>query len=51
MSTNATLADARLLRDAAARLVQRAPDRARELTDGGERIDDQIGRAARRDRG
>ena len=40
MSTHPTLADARLLCDAAGSLVERALDRAREITDGGKRIDD-----------
>jgi (2S)-methylsuccinyl-CoA dehydrogenase len=40
MTTNPTLADAHLLRDAANHLVEKALDRAREITDGGKRIDD-----------
>jgi len=40
MSANPTLADATLLRDAANRLVERTLERAREITDGGKRIDD-----------
>ena len=40
MSTNPTLADAHLLRDAANHLVEQCLERAREITDGGKRIDD-----------
>jgi len=40
MSKTPTLADAHLLADAADRLVERALERAREITDGGKRIDD-----------
>jgi len=40
MPTNPTLADAHLLRDAAQHLVGKALERAREITDGGKRIDD-----------
>ncbi len=40
MSTTPTLADAHLLRDAANQLVEKTLDRAREITDGGKRIDD-----------
>ena len=40
MSDHPTLADAHLLRDASNHLVERALDRAREITDGGKRIDD-----------
>jgi (2S)-methylsuccinyl-CoA dehydrogenase len=40
MAANPTLADARLLRDAAASLIERALDRARSITESGKRIDD-----------
>ncbi|MEM7410607.1 MAG: acyl-CoA dehydrogenase family protein [Myxococcota bacterium] len=40
MSDHPTLAEAHLLRDAANHLVDRSLERAREITDGGKRIDD-----------
>ena len=40
MTTPPTLADARTLCDAADRLVERSLERAREITEGGRRIDD-----------
>ena len=40
MSASASLAEAHLLRDAAGHLVERALERAREITDGGKRIDE-----------
>ena len=40
MTPNPTLADARLLCDAAASLIERALERARTITEAGKRIDD-----------
>jgi alkylation response protein AidB-like acyl-CoA dehydrogenase len=40
MDPNPSLADARLLCDAAGSLVERAVERAREVTGAGKRIDD-----------